>query len=70
VRATASRGLLSVEIADDGRGRADKSAGSGLQGLRDRVEAIGGSFAVQSGADGTRIVAVLPATPAPPDQTP
>ena len=70
VRATASRGLLRVAIADDGRGRADESAGSGLQGLRDRVEAIGGSFAVQSGADGTQIVALLPATPAPRDQTP
>jgi signal transduction histidine kinase len=66
VRATASRGVLRVEIADDGRGGATESAGSGLQGLRDRVEAIGGSFEVDS-ADGrgTRIVAVLPATPAP-----
>jgi len=64
VRATASRGLLRVEIADDGRGGADESAGTGLQGLRDRVEAIGGSFAVESGAEGTRIVALLPATPA------
>ena len=70
VRATASRGVLSVEIADDGRGGADERAGRGLQGLRDRVEAIGGSFAVQSGASGTRIVAVLPATPAPLDQAP
>jgi len=65
VRAAASRGVLRVEIVDDGRGGATESAGSGLQGLRDRVEAIGGSFEVDS-ADGrgTRIVAVLPATPA------
>jgi signal transduction histidine kinase len=66
VRAAASRGVLHVEVVDDGRGGATESAGSGLQGLRDRVEAIGGSFEVDS-ADGrgTRIVAVLPATPAP-----
>jgi signal transduction histidine kinase len=65
VRATASRDVLRVEIVDDGRGGATQSAGSGLQGLRDRVEAIGGSFEVDS-ADrrGTRIVAILPATPA------
>jgi signal transduction histidine kinase len=65
VRATASRGVLRVEIADDGRGGASESAGAGLQGLRDRVEAIGGTFNVDS-ADrrGTRILAVLPATPA------
>jgi signal transduction histidine kinase len=70
VRATVSRGLLRVEIADDGRGGANESAGSGLQGLRDRVETVGGSFAVQSRADGTRIVALLPATPAPIDHAP
>jgi signal transduction histidine kinase len=65
VRAAASRGVLRVEIADDGRGGARESAGSGLQGLRDRVEAIGGTLKVDS-ADrrGTRILAVLPATPA------
>ena len=65
VCAAASRGLLRVEIVDDGRGGASEAAGSGLQGLRDRVEAIGGSFQVDS-ADhrGTRIVAVLPAPPA------
>jgi signal transduction histidine kinase len=65
VRATASRDVLRVEIVDDGRGGAAESGGSGLLGLRDRVEAIGGSFEVDS-ADGrgTRIVAVLPTTPA------
>jgi len=64
VRAAPSRGVLRVEIVDDGCGGASESAGSGLQGLRDRVEAIGGSFEVES-ADGrgTRIIAVLPATP-------
>jgi signal transduction histidine kinase len=65
VRARASRGLLRVEIIDDGRGGASETAGSGLQGLRDRVEAIGGSFEVDSAdGQGTRILAVLPAPPA------
>jgi signal transduction histidine kinase len=63
VRAIASRDSLRVEIVDDGRGGAAETRGSGLQGLRDRVEAIGGSFDVASTEGrGTRIVAVLPAT--------
>jgi signal transduction histidine kinase len=61
VRVAASRDGLRVEVADDGRGNADERAGSGLQGLRDRVEAMGGSFEVDSRAGrGTRIVALLP----------
>ena len=49
-----------VEVADDGVGGADQS-GSGLQGLADRVAALGGSFAVSSvrGA-GTAVRAELP----------
>jgi len=65
VLATPSREGLRVEIADDGHGGAREEAGSGLQGLRDRVEAIGGSFEVDSDRRGTRIVAVLPATATP-----
>jgi signal transduction histidine kinase len=61
VRVAPSRDGLRVEVADDGRGHADERAGSGLQGLRDRVEAIGGSFKVVSRAGrGTQIVALLP----------
>ena len=64
IRAAASRGVLRVEIADDGRGGADESAGVGLQGLRDRVEAIGGAFDVSSPAGaGTRVFASLPVRP-------
>jgi signal transduction histidine kinase len=67
VFARTSRGHLHVEITDDGRGGADERGGTGLQGLRDRVEAIGGTFEVDSApARGTRVVAVLPATPAQP----
>jgi signal transduction histidine kinase len=61
VRARTASSALSVEVTDDGVGGA-KPDGSGLQGLRDRVEAIGGTFEVHSALGrGTRIVAVLPA---------
>jgi signal transduction histidine kinase len=39
---------LQVDVADDGVGGATESPGSGLEGLRDRVEAIGGAFSVDS----------------------
>ena len=57
-------GRAAVEIADDGRGGADPAAGdgTGLRGLADRVEALGGRLALESppGA-GTTVRAVLPA---------
>jgi PAS domain S-box-containing protein len=54
-------GEVLVEVADDGVGGADRDAGSGLRGLGDRVEALGGSLEVESppGA-GTRLKARLP----------
>jgi PAS domain S-box-containing protein len=50
-----------VEVADDGIGSADQRRGSGLRGLRDRVEALGGELGLESpeGA-GTTITARLP----------
>lgn len=52
---------LTVEVADDGRGGADPTAGSGLRGLKDRVETLGGTFALDSPPDGgTRISATFP----------
>jgi hypothetical protein len=61
VRVTASDGLLIVEVVDDGVGGAEVAAGSGLQGLMDRVEALGGRLVVASpSGGGTRIVAELP----------
>jgi signal transduction histidine kinase len=55
-------GGLRVEIADDGRGGADPAAGTGLRGLADRVEALGGRFAVTDRPGGGTIVSVdLPA---------
>jgi signal transduction histidine kinase len=53
---------LCVEVVDDGVGAAVEAPGSGLQGLRDRVEAVGGSFTVDSDAGGTSIVARIPAS--------
>jgi signal transduction histidine kinase len=53
--------VITVEVADDGRGGASLDAGSGLRGLVDRVEALGGELTVSSphGA-GTLVRAELP----------
>jgi signal transduction histidine kinase len=54
-------GLLLLTVQDDGCGGADESRGSGLVGLRDRAEALGGTLLVNSPVDaGTRITARLP----------
>ncbi len=52
---------LVVQVSDGGQGGADASRGSGLAGLFDRVEAVGGSLQLRSpvGA-GTTLRAVLP----------
>ena len=52
---------LVVFVADDGRGGADPARGSGLRGLEDRIEALGGRLSISSptGA-GTRVEADLP----------
>lgn len=57
-------GLLHVSVDDDGIGGADPARGSGLVGLRDRVEASGGTLTLQSqpGA-GTRLDVDLPVDP-------
>ena len=56
---------LRVDVADDGVGGAVESPGSGLEGLRDRVEAIGGAFTVESPpGHGTRVIARIPLTSA------
>jgi signal transduction histidine kinase len=50
-----------VEVRDDGRGGADASLGTGLQGLRDRVGALGGTMHVLSPVGGpTTITVELP----------
>jgi signal transduction histidine kinase len=63
--ATRNRSLL-LSIRDNGVGGADPARGSGLVGLTDRVEALGGSIRVRSRpGDGTHITAELPLEPEP-----
>jgi signal transduction histidine kinase len=53
--------VLLVEVADDGIGGAQLADGSGLRGLTDRVEALGGRLRIESPAGGgTTIVAEIP----------
>jgi signal transduction histidine kinase len=61
VRVAREHGVVLVEIADDGCGGADATTGTGLHGLADRIDALGGTFEVDSppGA-GTRVSARLP----------
>jgi len=52
---------LRVEVADDGVGRATARAGSGLEGLADRVAALDGRLTVESRpGNGTRVSAEIP----------
>jgi signal transduction histidine kinase len=54
-----------VAIHDNGVGGADPRRGSGLIGLRDRVEALGGTLDVTSSAEGgTTLHATIPIAPA------
>ena len=60
VRVVEDDGRLVIEVIDDGAGGADEE-GSGLRGLADRVEALGGRLAVDSAQElGTRLRAELP----------
>jgi PAS domain S-box-containing protein len=55
---------LIVLVEDDGRGGADITGGSGLRGLADRVEALGGTLVVDSAAGvGTKVRAQIPVEP-------
>jgi signal transduction histidine kinase len=56
-----SDAILRLAIRDDGIGGADLGQGSGLLGLRDRIEALGGTFAVTSPAgQGTTLLIEVP----------
>jgi signal transduction histidine kinase len=60
VRITADDGELVVEVSDDGVGGADPAGGTGLRGLMDRVQILGGSLTVDSPpGGGTRVTATL-----------
>jgi signal transduction histidine kinase len=68
--ASATRGLVSVHVhdhwvvatvVDDGAGGADPTVGTGLLGLADRVEGLGGRFIVEDPPNGgTRVIAAVP----------
>ena len=73
-------GELSLEVTDDGRGLAGLAAGSGtgpetgpgsgLRGMSERLTALGGRLSLgdartSAGGRGLRLVATVPATPAP-----
>jgi signal transduction histidine kinase len=61
VEVDAEDGLVRLGVRDDGVGGADPARGSGLVGLKDRVEATGGSLRVDSRAgQGTRLLVELP----------
>jgi signal transduction histidine kinase len=58
---TASDALIRLTIRDDGVGGADPAHGSGLLGLTDRVEAVGGRLQILSPAGhGTMLIAEIP----------
>ena len=61
IRAERQDGELLVVVSDDGRGAAHPGAGTGLQGLVDRVSAMGGTLEVESPAGrGTRVEMRVP----------
>jgi signal transduction histidine kinase len=63
----ARNGILDLAIHDDGVGGADTARGSGLIGLTDRVEALGGTIAIVSPAgEGTSLHIELPVEVAAP----
>ena len=63
VRLAQSTGSLIFEVTDDGRGFDPEGAerGSGLQGIADRLAALGGTLTVRSApGEGTTIAGALP----------
>jgi signal transduction histidine kinase len=61
VEVARSNGYIRIEVVDDGVGGADTEGGSGLRGLADRVEALGGRLRIWSPhGGGTRVQAEIP----------
>jgi signal transduction histidine kinase len=56
VAITAADGILAVKVTDDGIGGADITKGTGIRGLVDRVEAVGGRVTVESPTGGGTVV--------------
>jgi signal transduction histidine kinase/HAMP domain-containing protein len=64
VKLKAEDSFAELEIRDDGLGGADPERGSGLVGLADRVEALGGTIEITSPPGrGTAVVVTLPIAP-------
>jgi signal transduction histidine kinase len=58
--------FVELSVRDDGIGGADSSQGSGLLGLRDRAEALGGRIEIRSAAgSGTSLLVTIPTDDAP-----
>ncbi|MEU4241280.1 ATP-binding protein [Actinoplanes sp. NPDC026619] len=60
VRVTLRDGTVVARVADDGRGGASFETGSGLAGLRDRVETLRGDMTIATGGDGTTVTVRIP----------
>jgi signal transduction histidine kinase len=61
VEVACASGVLHILVRDDGIGGADPARGSGLVGLRDRIEAVGGTISVRSPTgEGTAVEVALP----------
>jgi signal transduction histidine kinase len=61
VSLTEQGGVMHLSVRDDGVGGADPQRGSGLIGLRDRVEALGGTVEIKSAqGSGTMVLVTLP----------
>src|SRR5699024_1135906 len=66
VRAERTDGGLSLRISDDGRGRPagmGRPIGTGISGMRERAELLGGTLTAGRGPDGFTVQAQLPARP-------
>jgi signal transduction histidine kinase len=61
IRVAPEERAVLVEVVDDGRGGADPASGTGLRGLADRIDALGGRLEIDSpSGTGTRVSARLP----------
>ena len=60
VRLVREEGALTIEVQDDGRGRAQSQPGRGIRGMSERAELLGGSFAIRDASPhGTIVTARL-----------
>ena len=63
IRATIHDSLITAEVADNGIGlTAGTKLGRGLEGMKERIGALGGTFVVESGPSGTVVRCTLPLT--------